>query len=148
METIGMRNILVISLVFLLSMVCHAQKIATSELNGTKWKLVSPVSDYCERGMSFTMTTRTTTAKFKKNKKEFQFPLKTGKEFNCPLKYYISSSIPETFDSTRIGKSRRGTYIIQFVDNKVFWFKIVELSNTKMTLLSKYGQTIIYQKIK
>lgn len=43
---------------------CHAQNIATSELNGTKWKLVSPVSDYCERGMSFTTTTRTTTTKF------------------------------------------------------------------------------------
>ncbi len=138
METIGMRNILVISLVFLLSMVCHAQKIATSELNGTKWKEISPTYDYCEREMTFTMDTRTTSTKF----------YKTGKEFNCPLKYYISSSIPETFDSTRIGKSRRGTYIIQFVDNKVFWFKIVELSNTKMTLLSKYGQTIIYQKIK
>ncbi|MGO5200156.1 hypothetical protein ACTQ1R_08235 [Prevotellaceae bacterium LCP21S3_C11] len=138
METIGMRNILVISLVFLLSMVCHAQKIATSELNGTKWKEISPTYDYCERGMTFTMDTRTTSTKF----------YKTGKEFNCPLKYYISSSIPETFDSTQIGKSRRGTYIIQFVDNKVFWFKIVELSNTKMTLLSKYGQTIIYQKIK
>ena len=123
-----MRNILVISLVFLLSMVCHAQKIATSELNGTKWKEISPTYDYCERGMTFTMDTRTTSTKF----------YKTGKEFNCPLKYYISSSIPETFDSTRIGKSRRGTYIIQFVDNKVFWFKIVELSNTKMTLLSKY----------
>lgn len=133
-----MRNILVNSLVFLLSMVCHAQKIATSELNGTKWKEISPTYDYCERGMTFTMDTRTTSTKF----------YKTGKEFNCPLKYYISSSIPETFDSTRIGKSRRGTYIIQFVDNKVFWFKIVELSNTKMTLLSKYGQTIIYQKIK
>ena len=138
METIGMRNILVISLVFLLSMVCHAQKIATSEINGTKWKEISPTYDYCERGMTFTMDTRTTSTKF----------YKTGKEFNCPLKYYISSSIPETFDSTQIGKSRRGTYIIQFVDNKVFWFKIVELSNTKMTLLSKYGQTIIYQKIK
>lgn len=133
-----MRNILVISLVFLLSMVCHAQKIATSELNGTKWKEISPTYDYCERGMTFTMDTRTTSTKF----------YKTGKEFNCPLKYYISSSIPKTFDSTQIGKSRRGTYIIQFVDNKVFWFKIVELSNTKMTLLSKYGQTIIYQKIK
>ena len=71
-----MRNSLIIALVFLLSMGCHAQKIATSELNGTKLKLVSPVSDYCERGMSFTMTTRTTTTKLKKNKKEFLFPLK------------------------------------------------------------------------
>ena len=133
-----MRNILVISLVFLLSMVCHAQKIATSELNGTKWKEISPTYDYCERGMTFTMDTRTTSTKF----------YKTGKEFNCPLKYYISSSIPETFDSTQIGKSRRGTYIIQFVDNKVFWFKIVDISSTKITLLSKLGDTTVYQKVK
>lgn len=138
METIGMRNILVISLVFLLSMVCHAQKIATSELNGTKWKEISPTYDYCERGMTFTMDTRTTSTKF----------YKTGKEFNCPLKYYISSSIPETFDSSQIGKNRKGSYIIQYVDNNVFWFKIVDISSTKITLLSKLGDTTVYQKVK
>lgn len=133
-----MRNILVISLVFLLSMVCHAQKIATSELNGTKWKEISPTYDYCERGMTFTMDTRTTSTKF----------YKTGKEFNCPLKYYISSSIPETFDSSQIGKNRKGRYIIQYVDNSVFWFKIVDISSTKITLLSKLGDTTVYQKVK
>lgn len=138
METIGMRNILVISLVFLLSMVCHAQKIATSELNGTKWKEISPTYDYCERGMTFTMDTRTTSTKF----------YKTGKEFNCPLKYYISSSIPETFDSSQIGKNRKGSYVIQYVDNSVFWFKIVDISSTKITLLSKLGDTTVYQKVK
>ena len=138
METIGMRNILVISLVFLLSMVCHAQKIATSELNGTKWKEISPTYDCCERGMTFTMDTRTTSTKF----------YKTGKEFNCPLKYYISSSIPETFDSSQIGKNRKGSYIIQYVDNSVFWFKIVDISSTKITLLSKLGDTTVYQKVK
>ena len=138
METIGMRNILVISLVFLLSMVCHAQKIATSELNGTKWKEISPTYDYCERGMTFTMDTRTTSTKF----------YKTGKEFNCPLKYYISSSIPETFDSSQIGKNRKGSYIILYVDNSVFWFKIVDISSTKITLLSKLGDTTVYQKVK
>ena len=138
METIGMRNILVISLVFLLSMVCHAQKIATSELNGTKWKEISPTYDYCERGMTFTMDTRTTSTKF----------YKTGKEFNCPLKYYLSSSIPKTFDSSQIGKNRKGSYIIQYVDNSVFWFKIVDISSTKITLLSKLGDTTIYQKVK
>ena len=133
-----MRNSLIIALVFLLSMTCHAQKVSIAELSGTKWKLVSPVSDYCERGMSFTMTTRTTTAKFKKNKKEFQFP----------LKYYLSSSIPETFDSSQIGKNRKGSYIIQYVDNSVFWFKIVDISSTKITLLSKLGDTTVYQKVK
>ena len=133
-----MRNILVISLVFLLSMVCHAQKIATSELNGTKWKEISPTYDYCERGMTFTMDTRTTSTKF----------YKTGKEFNCPLKYYISSSIPKTFDSSQIGKNRKGSYIIQYADNSVFWFNIVDISSTKITLLSKLGDTTVYQKVK
>lgn len=88
-----MRNILVISLVFLLSMVCHAQKIATSELNGTKWKEISPTYDYCERGMTFTMDTRTTNTKF----------YKTGKEFNCPLKYYT----PNTQDGQRSHTQKR-----------------------------------------
>lgn len=134
----SIKNILVFAIYFLLSMVCHAQKIATSELNGTKWKEISPTYDYCERGMTFTMDTRTTSTKF----------YKTGKEFNCPLKYYISSSIPETFDSSQIGKNRKGSYIIQYVDNSVFWFKIVDISSTKITLLSKLGDTTVYQKVK
>ena len=75
-------------------------------------------------------------------------PLITGKEFNCPLKYYISSSIPETFDSSQIGKNRKGSYIIQYVDNSVFWFNIVDISSTKITLLSKLGDTTVYQKVK
>ena len=120
-----MGSYLAVAFTLLLSMACHAQTVSLGQL--TKWKLVSPVSDYCERGMSFTTTTRTTTAKFKKNKKEFQFP----------LKYYLSSSIPKTFDSSQIGKSRKGSYIIQYVDNSVFWFKIVDISSTKIILLPK-----------
>ena len=69
-------RVFLIIIALVLSMVCHAQTVSLDQLTNTKWKLVSPVSDYCERGMSFTMTTRTTTTKFKKNKKEFQFPLK------------------------------------------------------------------------
>ena len=120
-------RVFLIIIALVLSMTCHAQTVSLGQLTNTKWKLVSPVSDYCERGMSFTTTTRTTTAKFKKNKKEFQFP----------LKYYLSSSIPKTFDSSQIGKSRKGNYIIQYVDNSVFWFKIVDISSTKIILLPK-----------
>lgn len=49
------KHFLFFVIVFLLSMACHAQKVTTSELNGTKWKLVSPVDGYTERGMSFTI---------------------------------------------------------------------------------------------
>ena len=134
----SIKNILVFAIYFLLSMVCHAQKIATSELNGIKWTLVSPVCDYCERGMSFTMDSRTTIEKYKR----------LNKAFKLPLKYYLSSSIPKKFDSAQIGKNRKGNYIIQYVDDSVFWFKIVEISSTKITLLSKFGITTVYQKVK
>ena len=59
-----------------------------------------------------------------------------------------SSSIPKKFDSSQIGKNRKGNYIIQYVDDSVFWFKIVEISSTKITLLSKFGITTVYQKVK
>lgn len=59
-----MRNILVISLVFLLSMVCHAQKVSIAELSGTKWKLTKPVLDYCDKTISFTNTTVTNTSNY------------------------------------------------------------------------------------
>ena len=62
-----MGSYLAVAFTLLLSMACHAQTVSLGQLTNTKWKLVSPVSDYCERGMSFTMTTRTTTTKFKKN---------------------------------------------------------------------------------
>jgi len=133
-----MKSSLLIALAYLLSMGCHAQKVTTSELNGTKWKLVSPVDGYSERGMFFTMDARTTTVNF----------LRLNKAFKLPLKYYISSSIPQKFDSSQIGKNRKGSYIIQLVDDAVFWFKIVEFSSTKITLLSKFGITTVYQKVK
>ena len=44
------------------------------------------------------------------------------------------------------------TYLQAFVtllsDNSVFWFKIVDISSTKITLLSKLGDTTVYQKVK
>ena len=134
----NMKREIVLMILFAIVNICFSQTISTAELNGTRWKLVSPVYDYCERGMSFTMDTRTTTVKFKRNNKEFKFP----------LKYYLSPSIPKTFDSSQIGKNQKGRYIIQYVDDSVFWFKIVEVSSTKITLLSKFGDTTVYQKIK
>lgn len=131
------KHFLFFVIVFLLSMACHAQKVTTSELNGTKWKLASPVDGYTERGMSFTMDARTTMVKF----------LRLNKKFKFPLKFYLSPSIPKTFDSSQIGKNRKGNYIIQYVDDCVFWFKIVEFSSTKITLLSKFGITTVYQKV-
>ena len=132
------KHLFFLVIAFLLSMACHAQKVVTSELNGTRWRLVSPVCDYCEREMSFTMDTRITTEKYKR----------LNKAFKLPLKYYISPSIPKTFDSSQIGKNRKGNYIIQYVDDSLFWFKIVEISSTKITLLSKFGITTVYQKVK
>lgn len=133
-----MKREIILMILFVFVNICFAQTVSTSELNGTKWKLISPVENYSKRGMSFTMDTRTSIVKFKR----------FNKKFNSPLKYYLSPSIPKTFDSSQIGKNRKGSYIIQYVDDSVFWFKIVEVSSTKITLLSKFGLTTVYQKIK
>ena len=43
-----MGSYLAVAFTLLLSMACHAQTVSLGQLTNTKWKLVSPVSDYCE----------------------------------------------------------------------------------------------------
>ena len=117
--------------------ICHAQVVSCHRLNGTRWKLVSPQIDYCDRTMSFSTTVRTTKTKFKTS----------GKEYKCPKSYYITTSIPTKFDKAQVGKNQSGRYIIQFVDDKVFWFKIISYDGKSITLLSKLGDTTTYKKL-
>lgn len=131
-----MKKLIALFLMLVMANLCFVQTTSTSKLNGTRWKLVSPTINFCERYMSFTKTHRTTETKFIKEKKKYQFP----------LTYYISSSIPKTFDKTQVGKNRSGRYIIQNIDNKVFWFKIINFCNEEMTLLSMKGQTTTYKR--
>lgn len=113
-----------------------AQTASTSKLNGTRWKLVSPTNDYCERYMSFTKSYRTTETKFIKENKQYKFP----------LAYYVSASIPKVFDKIQVGNNRSGAYIIQNIDDKVFWFKIIKFNDSEITLLSIKGQTTTYKR--
>lgn len=131
-----MKKLIALFLMLVMANLCFGQTTSTSKLNRTRWKLVSPTINFCERYMSFTKTHRTTETKFIKEKKKYQFP----------LTYYISSSIPKTFDKTQVGKNRSGRYIIQNIDNKVFWFKIINFCNEEMTLLSMKGQTTTYKR--
>lgn len=131
-----MKKLIALLLMFVMANLCSAQTASTSKLNGTRWKLVSPTIDYCERYMAFTKSYRTTETKFTKEKKKYQFP----------LPYYISPSIPKNFDKTQVGKNRSGIYIIQYIDNKVFWFKILKFNDSEITLLSIKGQTTTYKR--
>lgn len=145
METIGMRNILVISLVFLLSMVCHAQKIATSELNGTKWKLVKPVFNYCDKTMSFTNTTVTNTSNYHYVKRG---ETKESKRFfSNSYPYYLAATIPTKFNQSFVGKVKSGAYVIKYVNKKVVAFKVLSISNAQLKLSTPQGDVLVYDKI-
>lgn len=123
---------------FVTANLCLAQTISTSSLNGTRWKLSYPASDYVERYMSFSYSNRTTETKFIKENKQYKFP----------LAYYVSASIPKVFDKTQVGKNRSGAYIIQNIDDKVFWFKIIKFNESEITILSMYGQLTVYKREK
>lgn len=88
--------------------------------------------------MSFSNSYRTTETKFIKENKRYIFP----------GAYYVSASIPKVFDKSQVGKNRSGTYVIQNIDDKVFWFKIVKFNESEITLLSMYGQLTIYKREK
>lgn len=88
--------------------------------------------------MSFSNSYRTTETKFIKENKRYIFP----------VAYYVSASIPKVFDKSQVGKNRSGTYVIQNIDDKVFWFKIVKFNESEITLLSMYGQLTIYKREK
>lgn len=133
-----MKKYIIIFIMFITANLCLAQTISTSSLNGTRWKLNSPTSDYCERYMSFSNSYRTTETKFIKENKRYIFP----------GAYYVSASIPKVFDKSQVGKNRSGTYVIQNIDDKVFWFKIVKFNESEIPLLSMYGQLTIYKREK
>lgn len=64
-----MKKYIIIFIMFVTANLCLAQTISTSSLNGTRWKLNSPTSDYRERYMSFSNSYRTTETKFIKENK-------------------------------------------------------------------------------
>lgn len=140
-----MRNSLIIALVFLLSMTCHAQKVSIAELSGTKWKLTKPVLDYCDKTISFTNTTVTNTSNYHYVKRG---ETKESKRFfSNSYPYYLAATIPTKFNQSFVGKVKSGSYVIKYVNKRVVAFKVLSISNAQLKLSTPQGDVLVYDKV-
>ena len=140
-----MRNSLIIALVFLLSMTCHAQKVSIAELSGTKWKLTKPVLDHCDKTISFTNTTVTKTSNYHYVKRG---ETKESKRFfSNSYPYYLAATIPTKFNQSFVGKVKSGAYVIKYVNKRVVAFKVLSISNAQLKLSTPQGDVLVYDKI-
>ena len=140
-----MRNSLIIALVFLLSMTCHAQKVSIAELSGTKWKLTKPVLDHCDKTISFTNTTVTNTSNYHYVKRG---ETKESKRFfSNSYPYYLAATIPTKFNQSFVGKVKSGAYVIKYVNKRIVAFKVLSISNALLKLSPPQGDVLVYDKI-
>lgn len=152
-----MRLIRVLGVIILvLSMGCHAQKVTTSELNGTKWreikmsdlvgktwKAVSGYdgSDNIDWSITFSMESSEHRFIGKSDNKVSRFIYNT---YLCPLK-------PEKYDATLLGKSTKGKYLVferQYTyEGKVyedfFCSEILFLTSSRLTIRMK-NSTVLF----
>ena len=122
-----MKKYIIISLLFCASY-CNAQvSISLSMLNGTKWTI-----DYEEKIGEDTILYLNSFTQF-----SAYLPLiKKRAKFRTP--YYLTDSIPRTFDSSKVGKSQHGCYIVKYNDKidvmTIFQIQEFDLKKGKMVL--------------
>ena len=122
-----MKKYIIISLLFCASY-CNAQvSISLSMLNGTKWTI-----DYEEKIGEDTILYLNSFTQF-----SAYLPLiKKRAKFRTP--YYLTDSIPRSFDSSKVGKSQHGCYIVKYNDKidvmTIFQIQEFDLKKGKMVL--------------
>ena len=136
-------------LIVLLGLWAHhsdAQTFSPNQLEGTKWKRISP-----EGGA-------TTTWEFTKTAIEETAIYFVDRPLTGTRKFYLSMDVPTRFDSTKVGKGESGKYLVYYIDKskRMFYQKIVMLSNDTLKLykavepdaIGGVAHTTIYKKVK
>jgi hypothetical protein len=120
----------IISLLLAIAAACNAQtSISINQLKGTKWMITQPVIDDETETVMCLDSTYTVTVNF--------LPIK--KIADATFKYYLSPSVPPSFDFSKVGKPTSGKFLIGYNDrgNKMFYYQIISFSPQKMVLLRK-----------
>lgn len=99
-------------------------RVSTRDLNGTKWQLQK---HYAERSKEF-------------------YEYKDGliiwnwDDGDCFVyQYYLSETIPTKFDSSKVGKSTKGRYLIRYnpIEKNFFCLSILEFSKSQKIMTLK-----------
>ena len=104
-----------------------AQGFSTKQLVGTKWQKVNP-EGLPTRIWEFTKKEIRDT-----NIYPVGIPIKTSR------KYYLSTDIPASFNFKRVGKNKKGKYLVYYVDKSEMMCceEIVEITKDSLKLFHK-----------
>ncbi len=117
-----MKQILLIIITLISMLSCKAQ-VSTSQLIGTKWKMISPSGeDIVKTTWEFT----------NKEIKETIYFIPYNEEIINVFPYYISSSFPSVFVHNCVGKNYTGKYLVKLLErnNRMYWYTITSVNWT------------------
>lgn len=131
-------------LVALLSFICvapsNAQSYQMKNLQNKTWRGISGYVAYdsVDWILAFTKDTFTSTCSKKEDKKN---------SVSYAARFYLSDSIPDTFDESAVGKTKSGRYLVyQYTDEtKCDYFKILELTKGRLVIQAPNGCTVTFE---
>lgn len=96
-----------------------AVEVSLSQLQGTRWKEVSPIQEGDEKIWEFSDKEITRHYYYKDNDKQY--------EYKDP--FYISSYFPTVYDKSLVGKKDTGKYLVMYIDtwNRMDWYTITSI---------------------
>lgn len=127
-----MKKIFLIALSFILPFKIMAQvKISTSQLVGTKWERIEPVSKWETNRAMFS----------EKRFSDTSYNELLNNSITRSLEYYITDEIPvkNKFTRTNVGKERKGKYIVLYYPKikEVDYLTVISLTDTELILFHK-----------
>lgn len=96
-----------------------AVEVSLSQLQGTKWKEVSPIQEGDEKIWEFSDKEITRHYYYKHNNNQY--------EYKDP--FYISNYFPTVYDQSLVGKKNTGKYLVMYIDtwDRMDWYTITSI---------------------
>ena len=155
-----MKTIIAILIALFSTCAVNAQTTYTlDQLIGTKWRTI-----YSEQIENDPYTSRINIIDFSLCEIQTNYKRiikKSGEvkaNINYSKPYYLSNSIPQSFDHTKVGKVKKGSYIILYNNkiNRMEYYYIRTLTNDKLVLYHKRDYkdmeddecTLYYERVK
>lgn len=95
-----------------------AAEVSLSQLQGTKWKIVSPIQEGEETTWLFSNDYIIEQSKLNNKNYEFRSP------------FYVTNSLPLTFVQSQVGKVDKGIYLVMYIGKKIKrmdWYTITSI---------------------
>ena len=138
---------LIIILLVLASASCHAQTFDPKQLIGTKWQCIEGFSD------------PTLTWEFTKTEIKDVVKYKDSEDIDVNVRnYYFSKTIPTKFDWNKVGKGKKGRYLVYYVEKskRFFYLRIESISNDTLKFwherdpeaIGGHSSYVFYKRIK